>query len=298
MTKPFLLYGGSSSKRKDWATDLSSRNGWIFYEIDKKTFEREIFKSSITTSLGESPNIIFLSRAENMSAKDLAKFFELIKNSPHRIVLSANSISKMPKTYKDQCNVIRIGESFNDNFFGALSSIMNEPDREKVRWILEQHKDKIHVFYHILKNSVWKSSNPQALRAIERGMQLFYKVNNDFLISILAYSFPVGKISLSYDKKQNLYKEEISILDKMRSKLRLSELEAVETYECVKEIIKHPPANFASQFIRDLGLEKKEIEFLGLPVQIKEKISSHKSTPKTPVASHPPPKINNLSKWM
>jgi len=234
-----------------------------------------------------------------MPVKDLEKLFELIENSPHRIVFEAKSIARMGKRYKDKCSLIRIGTPTDDNFFLVLTSILKEPDREKVREQLMEHKDKVHVYYHILKNNVWKSNNPRVFDAIERGLQMFYKVNNDYLISMLAYRFPVSGLSLSYDKKRKIYKEEEDILKKMRSKLRLSEVEAVETYGCVREIIKHPPPDFALRLVKDLGLVKREVEFLGLQLPMTtKKVSSHIRSSKPQVASHPPPKINNLSKWM
>ena len=300
LNKPFLLYGGSSKNRKDWAQEISDRNRWRLYEIDKKTFREEIHKSSITTSISTKPNIIFVNKVDEMPVKDLEKLFELIENSPHRIVFEAKSIARMGKKYKDRCSLIRIGIPMDDNFFLVLDSILKEPDRDKVRKQIMEYKDKVHVYYHILKNNVWKSNNPRVFDAIERGLQMFYKVNNDYLISLLAYRFPVSGLSLSYDKKRKIYKEEENILKKMRSKLRLSKVEAVETYGCVREIIKHPPPNFALRLIKDLNLEKKEIEFLGLQLPVAtKKVSSHKAkSSKASVASHPPPRINNLSKWI
>jgi len=151
---------------------------------------------------------------------------------------------------------------------------MTEPNREIVRELLVKERKSIQVFYHILKNNLWKTKNTQAFFAIDKGLLNFYKVNDDFLISILAYSFPVVNIPITYEKKRKAYKEEKAILNKMKKRMRLSEMEAVEVLAIIKELAKRSPPSFSTQLKNELRLEKKEIEFLGLPASISKTTSS------------------------
>lgn len=283
--QPFLLYGSSSKERKSWADGMAKKNDWIFMEISTSSFEEDLYKASITGNLDGKPNVIFIHSAENLKEKDLTILLDYSKNSPHRFILSSKSLYKIPKGFRDKFHTIRIGEVPPDEFFEAINKIMMEPDREAVREYLEKEGIEVEAILHILKNNIWKVQNQQAYEAVETCFSLLYKVPSFYLTSMLSYLYPVCRIPLTFEAKRKLYKEQSSIMSKLRRRFRLNFKESVETYQTVQEILAKKPS-FGFVLAKDLELDEKERAFLGIKEQ--------------QVQSTPPPNFSSsgLEKWL
>lgn len=281
--QPFLLHGGNSKKRRDWAVEVAKKNGWHYFEVGKGEIEKELFKLSITTSLDGKPNVIFIHSAEELTEKELGLVLKYAKDSPHRFILSSKALFKISKIWRDQCNPVRIGEPVPDEFFEALNQLMTNPDRESVREILAKNSAEVGSMLHILKNNVWKSQNPGVYKALESCMSLLYLVDDEFQVSMLAYLFPVGRIPLTYDHNRKLYISD-TLMHKMRRKLRLNQQETIQTFNVIKDILANKP-EFGFNFAKEFELDEKEKASLGIQEQVVQS---------TPISSI---KASNLEKW-
>jgi hypothetical protein len=266
--------------------EVSRKNSWNFYEVDKKDFESELHKSSITSNLSGNPNIIYIHGVETLKEKEFQKLIDYALKSPHRFILGARYLYKIPKLLRNKCHIIRVGEPTPDEFQEALRVLMSEPDRDKVREILAKESRQVELLLHILKNNVWKSQNSEVWNAVESCMNLLYKVSSDYQVSMLAYLFPPVRIPLTYDRKQKVNKEETNILLKLKRRLRLNQKEAVETFRTIKEIV-GKDNRWGLVLSKDLGLSEEESDFLGIGKAMQ---------------SPPPelfvPQTSGLEKWM
>jgi len=262
--QPFLLFGGTSKQRKDWVNEVSEKNKWRLCEISKNNFESEVYKSSVTSSLNNKPIVFFLHNADFMSSSDLEKFIKLTEKTFHRFILSSKSLYKIPRPVRDKLHVIKIGDSSPDEFFDALNQIMINPNREKVREILEKEEKNIDSILHILKNNVWKTENKQAWFTVETCLNLMYKISSSFMISILAYNYPVCKIPISFEKKEKLNKEKIDIINKIKRVLIMNQKESLDLYYDILAISKSPNKQMAFDIAESLGFNDDERLFLGI----------------------------------
>ncbi len=269
---PFLIFGGSSKQRQEWALEVAKKNGWNFWEVSRNTFEEELYKTSLTSNLDNKPNIIFLHNADALTQAEMDKFFKFVEKSPHRFILSAKSLYKISKSIREKTHIVRIGEPTPDEFFEALNQLMLNPDREEVRRILAKNEKDVEGLLHILKNNIWKVQNPQVWHAVESCMNLLYKISPEFQVSLLAYLFPVCKVPLSYEKKDNIYIAKKHILRMIERRYKMSIKESLEQIRVIQELAKNSP-----KLGWDLGLElelnDEECKFLGLVEQPKQSSS-------------------------
>ncbi len=114
--------------------------------------------------------------------------------------------------------------------------------------------------------------NPQAWHAVESCMNLLYKVNPEFQVSLLAYLFPVCKVPLSYEKKQNLYILQRHILRLVERRYKMSLKESLEQLRVIQELNENNPSLGWSLGL-ELGLNDEEQKFLGLVEQSKQSSS-------------------------
>ena len=139
---------------------------------------------------------------------------------------------------------------------------MSEPDRNKVRDLLLNPNVNIPNLLKILDENAWKVSNSDVQKSLDACNQLLYKVDNEYLASILAYSFPVVKIPISIGfHKRKLYKEEKAILFRLRRRFRLNQKESLDLYNCVLQILPLNP-NLGFSLAEELGLTEDERKFL------------------------------------
>ncbi len=281
---PFLVYGLSNKAQYNYARQIAKQEQWNFCEVERQDFETELNKSSLSTNFYDTPNLIYISGVDSLSPQKLEKLFSLIENSPHRYFFSAHNLYKLSKEFRDKCHPVKIGEVSADPFFEALEMIMQEPNREKVREYLSKNNIKVETLLGILQDNAWKVSDPRVLSALENCQNLLYKVDSEFLYSILAYSFPAIRVPIIFVPKRNLYKEEEAIIEKLRRRLKLSGAELLDTYQAIRKIA---PKN--SLIVDQLGLSDKEQKFLGV-VKPSEKI---------PVKPSPQvEKLQSLSRWL
>jgi DNA-binding transcriptional ArsR family regulator len=245
----FILLGGSSRQQRDYAIQVASQNRWLFQQIEKPQWESELHKSSVTSNLQETLILFYISAIETLREAELEKLLSKAEESPHRFVFSTRAYYKIPLQVRAKMHPIRVGEVLPDKFALALQSLMTEPDREKVRKILSDPEVEVEKILHILKDNVWKTENPQVWEAVEKALQMMYKVNKNYLVSILAYLFPPSPLVLTYEKgDKKVYKELSSKLEEMMRKYHLSRFEALETYRALgvvqkKEVAQREPEN-------------------------------------------------------
>jgi hypothetical protein len=160
-----------------------------------------------------------------------------------------------------------------------------------VREILEKEEKEIEAIIHILKNNIWKVENPQAWKSVEVCLEVMHKVSPDFLVSLLAYSFPVCKVPLSYEKKEKLYKNDLrDILLKIERDCRLNQKESIEVLDVIKEVGSLNPA-LGWEIGLSVGLNNEELSFLGLAEQ-------KPASPLNPFFSDKKVSSKTLEKWM
>jgi len=284
--KPFLLFGGSSRKQKDYVEEVCKRNNWTLIDIDKQSFEDDLRKSVITTTLSGRLNLFYISNIDSLPEQKLQKLLKFSESSPHRFVFSTKVLYRIPKQIRQRCLLIRTGEPIQEEFYQALTLLMSEPDRSKVRDILLNPNVNIASLLRILEENAWKTDNPGVLTALEACNKLLYKVDDEYLVSILAYLFPPVKVPISIGfSHRKLYKEQNSILESMRRKYRLNQKESLELYDCLRRILPLNP-NLGNSFAEELNLSDEERRFLKI----------EKSTPTLPPPSSPP-ESSNLERW-
>jgi hypothetical protein len=285
--KPFLLFGGSTKQQRDYALDVSQKNNWRLIEVEKSNFDEELRKTTVTTTLAGKLNLFYITSIDTLKPQQLEKLIKYTENSPHRFILSAKHLYKIPKQIRQRCLIIRTGEPVQEEFYQALTLLMTEPDRLKVRNILLNPNVNIASILKVLEENAWKTDNPGVLTALEACNKLLYKVDDEYLVSILAYLFPPVKVPISIGfSHRKLYKEQNSILESMRRKYRLNQKESLELYDCLRRILPLNP-NLGNNFAEELNLSDEERRFLKI----------EKSTPTLPPPSSPP-ESSNLEKWM
>ena len=103
--QPYLLYGGNSKQRKDWALNVAKNNGWNFWETNKGSFEADLYKTSLTSSLDDKPTVIFVYAVDIFSAKEMTTLFCIIEKSKQKFLLASKSLYKVPKEYREKCKL-------------------------------------------------------------------------------------------------------------------------------------------------------------------------------------------------
>jgi len=260
------LYGGNSKQRKDWALNVAKNNGWNFWETNKGSFEADLYKTSLTSSLDDKPTVIFVYAVDIFSAKEMTTLFSIIEKSKQKFLLASKSLYKVPKEYREKCHSVVIGQSAPEEFFEALNQVMLNPNREQVREILAKNEKDVDGLLHILKNNIWKVQNEQAWHAIESCMSLMYKVSPEFQVSMLAYLFPVCKVPMSYEKAK-LNKEHSHILLNIRERLKMNQKEALEQFSVIKELA-NKNIKLGYELGVELGLNDEERIFMGMSVPV------------------------------
>lgn len=286
---PFLLFGGSSKQRRDYAVKVAKQNNWFLWEVNRQNFQSELRKTSITSSLTGEPNIVFLTNVERLSEKLFTKLLKIAEESPHRFILSTSAFYKIPKPIRQQLHLIRIGDVPPAKLFSALTTLMSEPNRELVRQTLSDPQVNVEQILYILKNNVWKAQNPEIFHAVESCFKCLHKVNKEYIVSMLAYLFPIARLPLSFSRKDRKgYKDEEAILEKLRRKYRLPKFGALETFRILKQILPRQP-DLASRVAQELKLSEKERKVLG----IKHRLALGKQIKPKPV-----PSSSSLKKWV
>jgi len=285
--RPFLLSGGSSRQQREYVEEVAKRNNWTLLDVDKQNFEEELRKSTITSTLSGKLNLFYVTNIDTLPPPKLEKLIKISESSPHRFIFSAKHLYKIPKPLQQRTLIIRTGEVVQEAFFQALTALMSEPDRNKVRQQLLNPDVNLPSLLRILEENAWKTDNPGVLTALEACNKLLYKVDDEYLASILAYLFPPVKVPISIGfSHRKLYKEENAILISMRRKYRLNQKESLELYDCLRRILPLNP-NLGTSFAEELNLSDEERRFLKI----------EKSTPTLPPPSSPP-ESSNLEKWM
>ncbi len=283
--RPFLVYGGSSHKRKQYAVQVARQNNWLLVEVDKTKLLSKLRKPAVTSSLTGKPNIIFISGVEKLPEKTLDKLIKLADSSPHRFILSTSGIFKIPKPIRQQLHLIKVGETPPNKLFSVLQKLMTNTDRFSVYKSLLDKDINLDQVIFILKNNVWKAKN-QAFSAVETCLRYLYKVNKKIIASILAFNFPPTKIPLTFSgEDRKLNKELEEFLEKLRKKYKLPKFESLEVYRMIKDILSRR-LEFGTDLSQELRLTEKEQKFLGIKLE--------KPEPKQPAEVS----SSNLQKWM
>lgn len=268
--QPCLIYGGSSRKQRDYVSQVAKDNNWNFYQIEADNWESELYKFAVTSNLYNTLNLIYLPFIEKLKESELNKLLTLIEDSPHRYIFSTRAFYKLPKDFRFKCHSIKTGEVEASQIFLSLQKLMTEDDRDKVREFLKE-KD-VEALIHILKNNIWRTENPKVWYAVENCLNLMYKVNKEYLVSILSYLFPKTKIILSSEEnKEKLYKTLYTIIVKIKAQYKVSTFEALETINMIKEVLKNKP-EMGSDIARELKLGDNEIVFFGVDFAKKEPV--------------------------
>jgi hypothetical protein len=284
--RPFLLSGGSSRQQREYVEEVAKRNNWNLLDVDKENFEEELRKSTITSTLSGRLNLFYVTNIDALPPQKLEKLLKFAESSPHRFIFSARHLYKISKPLQQRTLIIRTGEVVQEVFFQVLTALMSEPDRNKVRQQLLNPDVNLPSLLRILEENAWKTDNPDVLTALEACNKLLYKVDDEYLASILAYLFPPVKVPISIGfSHRKLYKEQNSILESMRRKYRLNQKESLDLYDYLRQILPLNP-NLGNSFAEELNLSDEERRFLKI----------EKSTPTLPPPSSPP-ESSNLEKW-
>jgi len=230
-----------------------------------------------------------MTNVEKLSEKDFTKLLKFAENSPHRFILATSGVYSIPKPLKKECHLIRVGEVPPAKLFDSFTKLMSEPNRNLVRKILAQDDVNVELMLYILKDNTWKAKEVGIFHAVESCFRYLHKVSKEYIVSMLAFLYPVARLPLSFSKdKRKLYKDEKDILEKLRKRYRLPKFEALETFRAIKNIIPRQP-ELGSKLSQELKLNEKERKVLGI-----KKVGGL-GEPVT--AQKPVPSSSNLQKW-
>ena len=188
--KPFLLLGGDKSCF-DHALSVAQENNFHFSEIQAKDFP-SYEKNFYTSSLDEALCLFYLSDADKLSIPQTLQFIEMISKSPHRFMLSGQSVNW---ALKKHCLTIVLSKTENE-LTTQLKTLFSETDRDAARLAL-QDADPIHLF-HILKFGAWQQSEAlEAMLAISRNL---YKCHKSFILDMLAFALAPKPLATFHSK--------------------------------------------------------------------------------------------------
>ena len=243
--KPFALIG-LDKVCFDHALSIAHENNFHFVSLEAKDFSQHE-KDFYTASLDEALCLFYLSDADKLSVAQTLQFIEMIKDSPHRFMLSAQSFNW---ALKKHCLTIVLSKTENE-LTTQLKILFNETDRDSVRLALK-NADPIHLF-HILKFGAWQQSEAlEAMLAISRNL---YKCHKSFILDMLAFAL-LPKPFATFHSKTNENPIQKSIktkLSKMFPHLNSSQIADIFLLARGAKIV---PAN--------LDLSDEEKEYLGI----------------------------------
>ena len=236
---------GSDKQCSEHALSIAHENNFHFVSLEAKDFSQHE-KDFYTASLDEALCLFYLSDADKLSVAQTLQFIEMIKDSPHRFMLSAQSSNWV---FKKHCLTIVLSKTENE-LTTQLKILFNETDRDSVRLALK-NADPIHLF-HILKFGAWQQS--KALEAMLRINRYIYKSNKTYILSMFAWAIS-PKPFATFHKKQEEDKLQISIKNKIQKVFKINSSETADVYLLIKNY------QIASDKI---GLSDEEKAFLGI----------------------------------
>jgi hypothetical protein len=245
--KPFALIG-LDKVCFDHALSIAHENNFHFVSLEAKDFSQHE-KDFYTASLDEALCLFYLSDADKLSVAQTLQFIEMIKDSPHRFMLSAQSFNWV---FKKHCLTIVLSKTENE-LTTQLKILFNETDRDAVRLALK-NADPIHLF-HILKFGAWQQSEAlEAMLAISRNL---YKCHKSFILDMLAFAL-LPKPFATFHNKTNENPCQKSIKSKLSKMLpSYSSSEIADTFLFLKTF----KTSFSSP---NLQLSDEEKAFLGI----------------------------------
>ena len=190
--KPFALIG-LDKVCFDHALSIAHENNFHFVSLEAKDFSQHE-KDFYTASLDEALCLFYLSDADKLSVAQTLQFIEMIKDSPHRFMLSAQSSNWV---FKKHCLTIVLSKTENE-LTTQLKILFNETDRDSVRLALK-NADAVHLF-HILKFGAWQS--PETLEAMLRINRYIYICHKTYLLSMLSFALPTKALQTFHRKSE------------------------------------------------------------------------------------------------
>ena len=249
MMRPYLIFGNTDKAKFDFAKNIAKENNYLFQEVEAEKFEEELFKPVITSTLENQTKLYFIFNCEKIfgfvgrkKSKTLSErvknFLDLIKDSPHKFILSTNNILKIHYSLREACMLKSLGEEINP-LTEALKSLFKQKNRDLVREKLSfLSTEDFHLLLYLLKENCWR--NPKALEMMEKVNQKVYKVQNEYLISLLAYGWSSPPIISSIQPRAR-NKELLNMkknITELAKKFHTSKRNAIEYFYLLKRLPK------------------------------------------------------------
>lgn len=249
--KAFLVHGSSDKARYDYAQNVAHENSWNFISLDSKEY-KNFSKHFISSTLDSTRTVFFLNYADKLSYENSIDFLQLIKDSPHIIILSAEVLPNVNFILKKSCSQISLGLKLS-RLMSCLKTLMTEEDRDLVRLAIKE-EDPLFLF-HVLKKSAWKA--PEVIPSLMRINRNIYKNKPAFILSLLAFAFPKRMFAIGAGKKKNdESKMRKKILKKIAKAFHLSSSKVADLYLLFRRLGSVPE--------RVIALSDEEKKFLGI----------------------------------